>query len=237
MLPEPETVASQVLDVTGQHRPPTDVRAILRKWSQLSVVETDLDGDGFFIDLGEVGGEIFVKKDKSESRKRFTLAHELGHYLLLSHIRMKVEKKEMENWCNRFASELLVPKTMLSQHLKSGGMKRLTDRICEGPNVFGVSEQAFCLRAVRLFPLSILHVLLSDSKMAVVDEFRSQKLEEYLGVAEPILDSQIQAFISDLAEAETEQQRQLKQFDRTWLVRRIYRNASMKKFLLVLLQR
>ena len=62
MLPDPDVFADQILEATGQRRAPTDVRAMVRKWPALSVVETDLDGDGFFVDLGRLGGEILLKK-------------------------------------------------------------------------------------------------------------------------------------------------------------------------------
>lgn len=78
MLPDPEHLADQILGVTGQRRPPTDIRSILAKWPQLSVVETHLDGDGFFVDLGEIGGEIFVKKGKEERERGLHLRTSLA---------------------------------------------------------------------------------------------------------------------------------------------------------------
>jgi len=200
-------------------------------------VETELDGDGFFVDLGGIGGEIFLKKDKHETRKRFTLAHELGHYLLRNHLIGNINKDEVEAWCNRFAAELLLPTPILSHHLKSGGMGRLTEKLCEGPKLFQVSEQAFYFRTTWVFPLSILYVILSNSSISVIDVFRSRKLRSIFGTDETVLDSQVETFVLGLAESGAEQQRQLKQLDRTWLARRIYRTSRTQKFLLVVLKR
>jgi Zn-dependent peptidase ImmA (M78 family) len=237
MLPDPEDLADQLLDITGQRRPPTDVRTILGKWSQLSVVETELDGDGFFIDLGEVGGEIFVKKDKQETRKRFTLAHELGHFLLRQHIREQPKEQVIETWCNRFATQLLLPRSMVSRHLKAGGLKDFTKRLQEGPNIFQVSEKAFYLRTSRLFPVSILNVLVSHAKVAVVDEYRSRDLESILGSAEKLLTEEVMTFVVELAETGIVQQQQFKQARAIWLARGIYRTRKIQKLLLVQLER
>src|SRR5712692_9710333 len=236
MLPDPEVLADQILEVTSQRRPPTDVRAILGKWPQLSVLETELDGDGLFVDLGDVGGQILIKKDKQETRKRFTLAHELGHFLLRHHIREQVKKQEMESWCNNFAAAILLPKLLVLRHLKAGGLRQLTERLREGPTVFQVSEKAFYLRITHLFPISVVNVLLSNSAVSVIDEYHSEQLQECLGDRKVIWDSALENFLRGLADASAGQC-QLSQHDRTWLARRIYRDSKNQKFLLVLLSR
>src|SRR5688572_9530692 len=210
VLPDPETLADQVLSVTGQRRPPTDVRSILGKWSKLSIVETDLDGDGFIVDLGEIGAEIFVKKSKQETRKRFTLAHELGHYLLQSHIRGEVKNDEVERWCNKFASGLLLPRLMLRTYLRTGGIQQLTEKLQKGPAIFQVSEQAFYMRISKLFPLSIIKVRLSKTELSIVHEYRSTELEEYLGPESQPWTKELETFLFDLADWGAKQQRELR---------------------------
>jgi IrrE N-terminal-like domain len=232
MLPDPEILANQILEVTGQQRAPTDVRAIVSKWPHLSVVETELDGDGLFVDLGVVGGEILVKKSKHETRKRFTLAHELGHFLVRHHIREKSERREVENWCNKFAAELLLPKLLVSQHLKSGGLSHLTERLHHGPTVFQVSEKAFYLRVTRLFPISIFNVLLSGPELYVIDEYHSRHLEEYTAEHSTVFDIEIKTLLAGLV-AGNVGQHQLKRYDRTWLARRVYKESVRQKFLLI----
>jgi hypothetical protein len=181
MLPNPEAVAEQVLVATKQRRPPTDIRGILAKWPQLSVVETKLDGDGFFVDLGEVGGEIFVKKNKDEKRKRFTLAHELGHFLVRHHIKQGEKRQDVEDWCNRFAAELLLPRDILAGYLKLGGISQFTERFIGGAAAFDVSEKAFNFRVSQLFPISIFNLHVSSSIVSVVDAYASDKFRERVG--------------------------------------------------------
>jgi IrrE N-terminal-like domain len=66
------------------------------------------------IQCGEVA--VFVRASAS-SVFRFTLAHELGHYLLFSEegvpLRDQVQNISWERYCNAFASQLLVPRPWL----------------------------------------------------------------------------------------------------------------------------
>ena len=89
----------------------------------LSVKEVDSDGfDGALVRRSSgVGGRILVKRDIREpGRKRFTAAHEIGHYLLHKDAdSMSCGAKDIANWTNveanpeheadEFASELLLP--------------------------------------------------------------------------------------------------------------------------------
>lgn len=54
---------------------------------------------------------IVVNENLTPERKRFALLHELGHLLMKFKSNMKA--KEIENLCNVFASELLLPSTVL----------------------------------------------------------------------------------------------------------------------------
>lgn len=89
----------------------------------LTVKEVDSEGfDGALVRRSSgVGGRILVKRGIRElGRKRFTTAHEIGHYLLHKDSdSMSCGAKEIENWTNfevnpeheadEFASELLLP--------------------------------------------------------------------------------------------------------------------------------
>ncbi len=62
---------------------------------------------------------IVVNDNLNPERKRFTLLHELGH--LLMNFQSDVNVKEVENLCNIFASELLLPSSVLLSRI---GVKR-----------------------------------------------------------------------------------------------------------------
>jgi len=89
----------------------------------LAMKEVDSDGfDGALVRRSSgAGGRILVKRGIREAgRKRFTAAHEIGHYLLhIDSVNMSCGAKDIANWTNfevnpeheadEFASELLLP--------------------------------------------------------------------------------------------------------------------------------
>jgi Zn-dependent peptidase ImmA (M78 family) len=237
MLPNPETVAEQILIAAKQRRPPTNIRAILAKWPQLSVVETKLDGDGFFVDLGEIGGEIFVKQNKDEKRKRFTLAHELGHFLVRHHVQHGAKPYEVEEWCNRFAAELLLPRDILAGYLKFGGISQFTERFARGAATFNVSQKAFSFRVSRLFPISIFNLLISSSSASIVDAYASEKFRELVGNDALIWSAALGSLIAEMLDADLDGQGRIQEFDRTILCRRVSKNSDVQKFLVLTMAR
>jgi Zn-dependent peptidase ImmA (M78 family)/DNA-binding XRE family transcriptional regulator len=105
---------------------------------------------------------VIVFASEAPSAQAFTLAHELGHVMLRqSGISGSVTElngtttfaKEVENWCNRFASAFLVPQPALSRYFSKPEevlpsipretIKFLAER-------FKVSQHAMLLRLVSL---------------------------------------------------------------------------------------
>jgi len=96
----------------------------------LSLKEVDSDGfDGALVRRASgVGGRILVKRNiREHTRKRFTVAHEIGHYLLhKASDSMSCGAKDIANWTNveinpeheadEFASELLLPSAEMKSH-------------------------------------------------------------------------------------------------------------------------
>ncbi|HUN84479.1 MAG TPA: ImmA/IrrE family metallo-endopeptidase [Terracidiphilus sp.] len=97
----------------------------------LSLKEVDSDGfDGALVRRASgAGGRILVKRNiRENTRKRFTAAHEIGHYLLHKDAdSMSCGAKDIANWTNievnpeheadEFASELLLPSAELRSHI------------------------------------------------------------------------------------------------------------------------
>ena len=95
-------------------------------WPNLSVVEEDLDAAGYLLPIGELRGTILVNKQDKEERKRFTIAHELGHWLLGLALKETTGRfsqpknapySEIERWCDQFATNLLMPEPMIRASL------------------------------------------------------------------------------------------------------------------------
>jgi len=103
------------------------------------------------------GAVILVNERDTTVRKRFTIAHELGHYVLHwsrstdgpPDDRVDTERilfgasllSKEDREANRFASALLIPAPILSKMLEHGG-NRMTDLL----GAFGVSEEVLRIR-------------------------------------------------------------------------------------------
>jgi uncharacterized protein DUF955 len=101
---------------------------------------------------GEAGFAIFVNSHEPETRQRFTIAHELGHFLLHRH---KLDEGEivddafyrsrlsssLETEANKAAAEILMPWHLINSLLNAG--TKDPRRIAESLNV---SETAIRIR-------------------------------------------------------------------------------------------
>ncbi len=149
--------------------PPVDVARIAEILG-VEIVEDELDDDmsGFLVVSGGAG-KIGVNRQHHPNRKRFTIAHELGHFVLHAsgtdetlfvdkkifnrnqEASEGVYKEEIE--ANRFAAELLMPERMVLDICEHEAMDiDLADDllICNLSRRFQVSQQALTYRLVSL---------------------------------------------------------------------------------------
>jgi len=98
---------------------------------------------------------IYVNEDDSEERQAFTVAHELGHYLLhkekleedpkLSILFRKplgqTDPNPLEQEANTFAAEILVPMVILREYLNKG----IKEPVILA-DIFGVSQEVISYR-------------------------------------------------------------------------------------------
>lgn len=95
---------------------------------------------------------IGVNSKKPKVRQRFTLAHELGHFLLGHEIGEKIIEElvnkptDQEREADEFAAELLIPKDFLEKDIKE---KLVILKIPELARRYGVSEQAMSIRLLE----------------------------------------------------------------------------------------
>ncbi len=110
---------------------------------------------------------IGVNKHHPRSRRRFTIAHELGHMFLhkqdtvsydeasillrLGHVADTVDSKEIE--ANIFAAELLMPEKNIRSDVNKMKSISLEDKkaIAELANKYKVSSQAMTIRLTSLY--------------------------------------------------------------------------------------
>ncbi|WP_158942128.1 ImmA/IrrE family metallo-endopeptidase [Granulicella sp. S190] len=129
-------IEQRVLDLLDEHdvtSVPVPVERIARSVG-LPIVETEMDADvsGALIRSGNLQG-IAVNASQAPVRKRFTIAHELAHFLL-NHVdkdhvdwqftvirrdgRSSEAEDDQEMAANFFAASLLMPKDILRQDVE-----------------------------------------------------------------------------------------------------------------------
>lgn len=138
---------------------PFDIYAYVNTFDDIEIINDDLSSEiSGMIEYIDGGFIIAINKYHSDGRRRFTLAHEFGHYCMhreylinnksikdVALFRSENTKNQKEFEANEFASKLLMPKDDFLNIIKNG-KTRLGD-IAEH---FGVSAAAAKYRAYKL---------------------------------------------------------------------------------------
>lgn len=159
---------SQLLDGAATYHPPIDVESIARQL-QIEVHFEELDDEVSGLLLISGGrSTIAVNRDHHKNRQRFTIAHEIGHFILhrSDDDDLFVDKKvyhrnaaasqgmyRQEIEANRFAAEILMPKQLVESVISDkGGDIDLSDdfAVYQLARIFAVSEQALAIRLAAL---------------------------------------------------------------------------------------
>lgn len=170
---KPELAAEKLLRDSGCQKVPVSLDHIAERLG-IEIVKKDLGNElsGVLIKKEGESVAIVVNSVNHETRQRFTIAHELGHYALKhpgemfvdATLRQKAivvkrdgrssegtDRHEVE--ANRFAAELLMPRQMVAEEIG----KRLTklkptkkSLVSELASRFQVSKQAMEIRLVNL---------------------------------------------------------------------------------------
>lgn len=169
MSAKAEREARRLLAETGSDVP-VDVDAVAG-FLDLKVVEEDLeDSVSGMLVVNDGHGVIGVNGHHHANRRRFTTAHEIGHYLLHrkgasvfvdaapTFFRDDVssagtDRQEIE--ANAFAAELLMPKERLCERIDGMALDLYDDTTVQKlARSFGVSTQALTIKLVRLNMIS-----------------------------------------------------------------------------------
>jgi len=145
---------------------PANVEQIARDFG-LSVVTKALDDtvSGVLV-IKDGGAVIGVNSNHHSNRQRFTVAHELGHFVLhrsasslfidTGHVFFRDEKssdgmRQQEVEANAFASELLMPEAALRDHVQREAAGAFDEpAMASLAQTFGVSVQALTFRLAKL---------------------------------------------------------------------------------------
>ena len=163
-------------DVLLQHkvrRAPVNVRRIAGTYAQVIERVLDRDISGALVPLGGSHWVIVVNSLHHPNRKRFTVAHELGHLILhryktphadrgfrLRDARSSEGSVLEEIQANQFAAELLMPRSMLMRALEDTDLEHAPANEDQDDNFerivhqlsghFRVSRQAMAVRLSSL---------------------------------------------------------------------------------------
>jgi len=122
---------------------------------EVKISTLDVGISGMIFPVGN-GYKILVNKHEPSYRRRFTLAHEMSHFLLHRNLigagitdnvlyRSGLSDK-IEAEANRLASDILMPIERVKEAKSSLGMSRLADTVSPLAQQFGVSEDAMRIR-------------------------------------------------------------------------------------------
>lgn len=142
-------LARQAVKISGQNSYPIKIKDIVlgltRLGHKITVNGVPLS-EGFsgqIIQISDKTGILYNQND-SEHRQRFTVAHELGHFMMNHSMGVSREeiinlknKLKIEKEANIFAAELLMPKQLIIDTQKNNKYKPQ-----ELANIFNVSELA-----------------------------------------------------------------------------------------------
>ena len=159
---------------------PTDLDELAAKLD-LQIKEVDSHGfEGALVRINQRrGGGIAVRKNIRElGRKRFTIAHEIGHYILPGHGEYHCKSDHIESWrqglpsqeeaANRFASELLLPALAIYRVVQKNSLTLSTVQALS--EQFHTSLTATALKCVEVTEESCAVVM---SKNRVIEWVRS----------------------------------------------------------------
>lgn len=174
----PDAIVSRILKAEPNLPIPVPIEKLCSQLDIASIEYEPLDGmeGGLVTDADRSTGIILVQRDSHRFRQRFTIGHELGHFLipshipgpdgrflcsredmLLQHVSEQNKRARMEAEANRFASLILLPPSRLRPKLNGDpNLKQLVELASQ----FEVSKEAMA-RAYATYHEEILAVVIT----------------------------------------------------------------------------
>ena len=142
-MPFGDDAVQSLLDATLplMQAPPVNLGVICR-WLGIEVYAQPCSAFGALFLIREGRGVLLVNSSLSQGRARFSIAHELGHLLLRHNPLGRIGEPrdpDQERQADRFASELLMPESLLREDCEKLPFEVLCRR-------YRVSHQAMRIR-------------------------------------------------------------------------------------------
>lgn len=163
MAPE-EKMARRVLAIR-ELLPPFDLDALAAEYGDLDYLNLPYGVDGITIGIGgEQRPQILVNSTAAPTRRKFTLAHEIGHIVIpwhtgtiVSHLdpgHADTAYAQMEAEANRFAAELLMPSDWLALQFERAGS--VEDYFRTVHATAGTSQEATFYKLFKSLPSPVI---------------------------------------------------------------------------------
>jgi hypothetical protein len=163
MTPE-EKMARRLLAIRSL-LPPFDLDVLASEYGELEYLSLPHEVDGITIGIGSARRpRILVNASAPATRRKFTLAHELGHIVIpwhtgtiISHLNPNhsdAAYMQMESEANRFAAELLMPSDWLADQFENAGNVEAYFRIVQ--KIVGTSREATQYKLFRSLPNPVI---------------------------------------------------------------------------------
>ena len=158
----PAALVTRILQLQPGLPTPVPIEQLCRELDITSIGELDTKGfeAALITDDCKSTGAILVASERSRQRRRFSIAHELGHFLIPSHlprpgerslcssehlrlhdVKEQDRRRRMEAEANRFAAMLLIPPPVLRAQLKAIRRPNVSD-VVRLAKLFDVSKDA-----------------------------------------------------------------------------------------------
>lgn len=180
-LGSPRALAERIHEIAADMPLDFDIAGLCAKLDILSIEEIDTSSfeAALLMDEHKASGSILLAKGRRPERHRFSIGHELGHFLIPTHLprpgepmscsladlhlldtKSQDRHKRVEAEANRFSAALLMPparlrKSMTAREPDLGEIVRLA-------RAFGVSKEAMARSYVDAHRASIAIIILRD---------------------------------------------------------------------------
>jgi hypothetical protein len=197
----PGGLVTPILSVERDLPIPVPVEALCERFDIISIGELETEGfeAALISDEAKSQGGILVAKGRSRQRRRFSIAHELGHFLIpahripagealmcsAEHLRMmdlkdQQSRRRMEAEANRFAALLLMPPPMLRAELQKIRRPDITEVVRLAAD-FDVSKEAMARAYVDHCGEAVAIVVIRNGR--VLRYYRNERHFPWIAVA------------------------------------------------------
>lgn len=188
-LTRPEQLVAEIMRQNPQMPLPVPIEEIARLAGISKIASIESTGfEGTLITNPEKSdGHILFNSSVPRPRQRFTIGHELGHFLLPWHRQVRFEcssedlsSKAKAGWeleANTFSAELLMPRALLAQQLSPSVEFDLSD-VVRVRDAFGTSLESTCRRVIERSELAYAVVFSKENKVrySVFSEYFTARL-------------------------------------------------------------